>query len=402
MKKLFLTLVLAFIGMTAFAQNISGTWNGELVAGIQKIPLVLNLTAEGKCTLDSPQQGAKGIPANVDFLSADSLKVSVNSLNASYAAHLENGELKGVFTQNGFKLPLNLKPGEPAKAIRPQNPQPPYPYETEEVTFTNDKAGATLAGTLTVPADAKCVLLMVTGSGAQNRDEEVFEHKPFAVIADRLARAGIATLRYDDRATGKSIGGMDANVTTKDFAEDAAAGIEWLRSSKRFKKVGILGHSEGGSIAFMLGAQKKVDFIVSLAGPAVTGDSILLAQNKLLGGDAAKDLTIEKLREMPQIKQSPWIQWFIDYDPQNDIAKIKCPVMALNGSKDCQVVASQSVPALRRTLPKNKQNLIKQYDGLNHLFQHCQTGLPTEYGTIEETFSEEVIRDIITWVKQLK
>ena len=402
MKKLFLTLVLAFIGMTAFAQNISGTWNGELVAGIQKIPLVLNLTAEGKCTLDSPQQGAKGIPANVDFLSADSLKVSVNSLNASYAAHLENGELKGVFTQNGFKLPLNLKPGEPAKAIRPQNPQPPYPYETEEVTFTNDKAGATLAGTLTVPADAKCVLLMVTGSGAQNRDEEVFEHKPFAVIADRLARAGIATLRYDDRATGKSVGGMDANVTTKDFAEDAEAGIEWLRTSKRFKKVGILGHSEGGSIAFMLGAQKKVDFIVSLAGPAVKGDSVLLAQNKLLGGDAAKDLTIEKLREMPQIKQSPWIQWFIDYDPQSDIAKIKCPVMALNGSKDCQVVASQSVPALRRTLPPNKQNLIKQYDGLNHLFQHCQTGLPTEYGTIEETFSEEVIRDIITWIKQLK
>ncbi len=402
MKKRFLTLALACIGITASAQNISGTWNGELVAGIQKIPLVLNLTADGKCTLDSPQQGAKGIPANVDFLSADSLKVSVSSLNASYAAHLENGELKGVFTQNGFKLPLNLKSGERAKANRHQTPQPPYPYETEEVTFSNDKAGATLAGTLTIPADAKCVLLMVTGSGAQNRDEEVFEHKPFAVIADRLARAGIATLRYDDRATGKSIGGMDANVTTKDFAEDAAAGIEWLRSSKRFKKVGILGHSEGGSIAFMLGAQKKVDFIVSLAGPAVKRDSILLAQNKLLGGDAAKDLTIEKLREMPQIKQSPWIQWFIDYDPQNDIAKIKCPVMALNGSKDCQVVASQSVPALRRTLPKNKQNLIKQYDGLNHLFQHCKTGLPIEYGTIEETFSEEVIRDIITWVKQLK
>ena len=401
MKKLFLTLVLAFIGMIAFAQNISGTWNGELVAGIQKIPLVLNLTADGKCTLDSPQQGAKGIPANIDFLSTDSLKVSVSPLNASYAAHLENGELKGVFTQNGFKLPLNLKHGEPAKAIRPQTPQPPYPYETEEVTFTNDKAGATLAGTLTVPADAKCVLLMVTGSGAQNRDEEVFEHKPFAVIADRLARAGIATLRYDDRATGKSVGGMDANVTTKDFAEDAEAGIEWLRTSKRFKKVGILGHSEGGSIAFMLGAQKRVDFIVSLAGPAVKGDSILLAQNKLLGGEAAKDLTIEQLREMPQIKQSPWIQWFIDYDPQGDIAKIKCPVMALNGSKDCQVIASQNLPALRRTLPKNKKNIIKEYEDLNHLFQHCDTGHPDEYFKIEETFSEEVINDIITWVKQL-
>ena len=401
MKKLFLSLALACVSDAISGQIISGTWNGELNAGVQKIPLVLNLTDDGKCTLDSPQQGAKRIPANVDFLSADSLKVSVSSLNASYAARLENGELKGTFTQNGFKLPLSLKPGEPAKANRPQNPKPPYPYETKDVTFTNDKAGATLVGTLTIPVDAKCVLLMVTGSGAQNRDEEVFEHKPFAVIADRLARAGIATLRYDDRATGKSIGGMDANATTKDFAEDAATGIEWLRTSKRFKKVGILGHSEGGSIAFMLGAQKKVDFIVSLAGPAVKGDSILLAQNKLLGGNAAKDLTIEKLREMPQIKQSPWIQWFIDYDPQGDIAKIKCPVLALNGSKDCQVIASQNIPSLRRTLPKNKRNLIKQYDGLNHLFQHCQTGLPTEYGTIEETFSEEVINDIIAWVKQL-
>ena len=401
MKQFFFTIALVCIGVTTSAQNISGTWNGELVAGPQKIPLVLNLTDDGKCTLDSPQQGAKGIPANVDFLSADSLKVSVSSLNASYAARLENGELKGTFTQNGFKLPLSLKPGEPAKANRPQNPKPPYPYETEDVTFTNDKAGATLAGTLTIPDEAKCVLLMVTGSGAQNRDEEVFEHKPFAVIADRLARAGIATLRYDDRATGKSIGGMDANATTKDCAEDAAAGIEWLRTSKRFKKVGILGHSEGGSIAFMLGAQKRVDFIVSLAGPAVKGDSILLAQNKLLGGETAKDLTIDQLRETPAIKQSSWIQWFIDYDPQGDIAKTKCPVMALNGSKDCQVDAHQNLNALRRTLPKNKQNLIKQYDGLNHLFQHCQTGLPTEYGTIEETFSEEVINDIITWVKQL-
>ncbi len=401
MKQFFFTIALVCIGVTTSAQNISGTWNGELVAGPQKIPLVLNLTDDGKCTLDSPQQGAKGIPANVDFLSADSLKVSVSSLNASYAARLENGELKGTFTQNGFKLPLSLKPGEPAKANRPQNPKPPYPYETEDVTFTNDKAGATLAGTLTIPDEAKCVLLMVTGSGAQNRDEEVFEHKPFAVIADRLAHAGIATLRYDDRATGKSIGGMDANATTKDFAEDAAAGIEWLRTSKRFKKVGILGHSEGGSIAFMLGAQKRVDFIVSLAGPTVKGDSILLAQNKLLGGETAKDLTIDQLRETPAIKQSSWIQWFIDYDPQGDIAKTKCPVMALNGSKDCQVDAHQNLNALRRTLPKNKQNLIKQYDGLNHLFQHCQTGLPTEYGTIEETFSEEVINDIITWVKQL-
>ena len=401
MKKRFLTLALACIGITASAQNIRGTWSGELDAGMMKLALMLHVDNDSTCRLDSPDQGAKDIAGQVAFISTDSILVKMPKLVALYGGRLVDGELRGTFVQGLTALPLTLKQGSLVRR-RPQTPQPPYPYETEEVTFTNDKAGATLVGTLTVPADAKCVLLMVTGSGAQNRDEEVFEHKPFAVIADRLARAGIATLRYDDRATGKSVGGMDANVTTKDFAEDAEAGIEWLRTSKRFKKVGILGHSEGGSIAFMLGAQKKVDFIVSLAGPAVKGDSVLLAQNKLLGGDAVKDLTIEKLREMSQIKQSPWILWFIDYDPQGDIAKITCPVMALNGCKDCQVVASQSVSALRRTLPPNKQNLIKRYDSLNHLFQHCQTGLPTEYGTIEETFSEEVIRDIITWVKQLK
>lgn len=400
MKKIFITLILACIGYAVSGQNISGTWSGELDAGLQKIPLVLHLT-DGKCTLDSPQQGAKDITAEIDFISADSLQVSISSLGAAYAARLKDGKLVGTFTQRGFKLPLTLKPGEPAKANRPQTPKAPFPYDTEEVTFTNAKAGATLAGTLTTPkGGAKCVLLMVTGSGAQNRDEEIFEHKPFAVIADRLARAGIATLRYDDRATGKSVGGMDPNVTTLDFAEDAAAGIEWLRAQKRFKKVGLLGHSEGGSIAFMLGAQGKLDFIVSLAGPAVKGDSILLEQNKALVGTAAMNLTIEQLRQMPVIKQSPWIQWFIDYDPQPDIAKIKCPVMALNGNKDLQVIARQSLPALRRTLPKNKRNLIKEYEGLNHLFQHCQTGFPTEYAQIEETISEEVLTDIIDWAKK--
>lgn len=401
MKKLLLSITLACMSLATQAQNISGTWDGELNAGFQKIKVVLNLSDDGKCTLDSPDQGAFGIAATTNFVSADSVNVSIASLNASYAAKLQNGELKGTFTQSGFKLPLNLKPGKKAELKRPQNPQPPYPYETEEVTFQNTKAGATLAGTLTIPANgSKYVLLMVTGSGAQNRDEEVFGHKPFAVIADRLARAGIATLRYDDRATGKSVGGKDPNVTTLDFAADAEAGIEWLRAQKRFKKVGIIGHSEGGTIAFMLASQKKLDFIVSLAGTSVKGDSVLLAQTKAMAGPQAKDMSIEQFRKMPEV-QNPWVKWFIDYDPQGDIAKIKCPVMALNGSKDLQVISTQNLPALRRTLPKNKKNVIKEYEGLNHLFQHCQTGMPTEYVKIEETFSEEVINDIITWIKKL-
>ena len=139
---------------------------------------------------------------------------------------------------------------------------------------------------------------------------------------------------------------------------------------------------------------------MSLAGTTVKGDSVLLAQTKAMAGPQAKDMSIEQFRKMPEV-QNPWVKWFIDYDPQGDIAKIKCPVMALNGSKDLQVISTQNLPALRRTLPKNKKNVIKEYEGLNHLFQHCQTGMPTEYVKIEETFSEEVINDIITWIKKL-
>jgi pimeloyl-ACP methyl ester carboxylesterase len=401
-KRLLISAFAAF-ALQASAQNISGIWNGELNAGIQKIPLVLNLTTDGKCTLDSPQQGAKGIPADIVFISADSLNVSLKALNASFAGKLQDGELKGVFTQHGFKLPLNLKPGERAAAKRPQTPKPPYPYQTEEVTFVNAQAGATLAGTLTLPQDARCVVLMVTGSGQQNRDEELFEHKPFAVIADYLARQGIATLRYDDRATGASVGGEVKSATTRDFMGDAAAGLDFLRSRKTFDKVGILGHSEGGAIAFMLGAQQKPDFVISLAGPGVKGDTLLAAQaNRILAlHGMPESMTVEKYRQQQSIQSVPWIKWFMDYDPTDDIRRTHCPVMAINGDRDYQVISSQNLTAIRQLLPPSEKNLIKEYPSLNHLFQHCQTGLPTEYGVIEETISQEVLKDIADWLKQV-
>ena len=399
MKKLFFTLVLACIGLTATAQEVRRSWSGNLEAMGQKLPIVLNLV-DGKCTLDSPAQGATGIPATVDLLTKDSIKISVKSLGATYVACFVDGQLQGTFAQAGMKLPLNMKEISPDGPNRPQTPKGPFPYTTEEVTFTNTKAGATLAGTLTVPkGGAKCVMIMVTGSGPENRDEEIYAHKPFAVIADRLARAGIATLRYDDRATGLSVGGDMKNATSIDLAEDAAAGIEWLRAQKRFKKVGLLGHSEGGLIAFMLGAQKKVDFIVSLAGPAVKGDSILLYQSRNSGSPLAKGITMEYLRNM--MKGNKWVEWFMDYDPTENIAKTKCPVLALNGTKDCQVPAAQNIPVLRRLLAKNKKTIIKECEGLNHLFQHCDTGRPDEYYNIEETIAEEVLADIVGWVNKL-
>lgn len=415
-RKYFVTLLLVLVVLTGQAQvnpttALLGSWSGKLKVGIMSLTLVLHLEqADGyvAVTLDSPDQGAKGIAAYKEFLSDDSLAVKVESIGMTYRARLKDGQLDGTFAQNGTTIPLVLTRGVP-EVKRPQTPQEPFPYENEEVTFYNEADSATLAGTLTWPMgyDRKtkpAVVLLVTGSGQQNRDEELFGHKPFLVIADFLARQGIATLRYDDRATGKSVGGEVKNATTADFMRDAAAGLAYLRSRKAFGNIGILGHSEGGSIAFMLGAQKKADFIVSLAGPGVKGDSLLVAQSNLIMmlSGALPTMSVEKYREQEAVKQSPWIQWFIDYDPSADIRQTCCPVFALNGDHDCQVIASQNLTAIRRLLLPSKKNLVKEYPALNHLFQHCTSGLPTEYGQIEETISPEVLQDIAQWINNLK
>ena len=375
------------------------------------LTIVLHLEqADGyvKASLDSPDQSAYGIPAIKEFLSDDSVDVKVETIGATYRAKLKEDKLDGSFSQMGMKIPLEMTKGV-QEIKRPQEPKPPFPYETEEVTFKNEKDSTTLAGTLTWPVgydknQKPVVVLMVSGSGQQNRDEEIFKHKPFLVIADYLARQGIATLRYDDRATGKSVGGEVTNATTADFMRDAAAGIDYLRNRRTFGKVGILGHSEGGSIAFMLGARKKVDFIVSLAGPGVKGDTLLAAQSNrilLLSGQPA-NMTVEKYRQQDAVQQIPWIQWFNDYDPSDDIRKTRCPFFALNGDRDCQVISSLNLTAIKQLLPQSKRNLVKEYPGLNHLFQHCTTGLPTEYGQTEETISPEVLQDIAQWIQSLR
>ena len=415
MKKSIITALLALVVLTGQAQvspttALLGSWSGKLKVGAASLTVVLHLEqADGNVavSLDSPDQGAKGIPGKKEYLSDDSIAVKVESIGATYRARLKDGKLDGTFSQSGLSFPLIMTKGVP-EVKRPQMPQPPYPYTTEEVTFTNEADGATLAGTLTYPIgyDKKqkpMVVLFVSGSGQQNRDEELMNHKPFLVIADYLARQGIATLRYDDRATGKSIGGEVRNATSEDFARDAAAGINFLRDKKAFSKVGILGHSEGGTIAFMLSAQKKVDFIVSLAGPTVKGDTLLAAQsNRILSlsGQPAT-MTVEKYRQTVAPMKNHWIDWFNDYDPTENIRKTRCPVFALNGDRDCQVISTLCLPALKQLLPPSKKHLIKEYPSLNHLFQHCKTGLPEEYGQIEETISPEVLQDIATWIKTL-
>lgn len=414
-KLLFLLLTFGIFPGQAQVQTTTaliGSWSGKLKVGSSTLTIVFHLEqADGyiKVSMDSPDQSAKGIPVLKEHISDDSLAVKVEALGITYSARLKEGKLDGTFTQMGFAAPLELTRGI-TEAKRPQTPQQPYPYNTEEVTFRNETDGATLAGTLTWPTGYNSentkkptVVLLVTGSGQQNRDEEIFEHKPFLVIADYLARQGIASLRYDDRATGASAGGDVVNVTTEDFSRDAAAGLKFLRDMKAFSKVGLIGHSEGAAIAFILGAKEMTDFIVSMAGPGVKGDTLLVAQQnrvaELMG--IPTKTSIAQLRKNEQLQKTPWFRWFIDYDPSADIASTHCPVLAINGNRDCQVISQQNLTAIEQLLPKTKMNRMKEYPGLNHLFQHCYTGNTNEYRQIEETISPEVLSDIAEWIKGL-
>lgn len=414
MKKSLLFILLISVASVSYAQKINGTWKGMLTAANQKLEIVFHFQQEedGKLSgkMDVPAQSAVGIPVNLHALTEDSVSLSVAAINMTYNGKLVDGVIKGKFNQFGMSFPLELRPGEVNKPNRPQEPTVTYIYGTEEVTFSNVNANAKLSGALTYPVGYNPnkkvpVVLMVTGSGSQNRDEEVFGHKPFLVIADYLAKCGIASLRYDDRGTGKSVGGDVTNATSEDFAEDADCGLQWLRKSGKFGKIGVLGHSEGGMIAFMLAADKKPDFIVSMAGPGINGDTLLAEQRnallKLKGIPA--NVSVNTVRkEMSMQQQKPWLQFFVDYNPESDLKQITIPVMAINGSYDAQVISESNLGNIRRLLnDKNAKNLIKEYPGLNHLFQHCKPETAVDYYNIEETCSEEVLKDIANWINNL-
>lgn len=391
--------------LTAFiagaALPLAPQWSGELdVPGGVKLRLVLNFTEDSvdnfKVTLDSPDQGANGIEGKVNYLSADSIDVSVPQLYVRYKASVDSEVADGIFQQGMMALPLRLTPGE-VKAVRPQTPQPPFPYATEEVTFENPSGSSLLSGTLTLPekmTGETPVVLMVTGSGLQNRDEEMFGHKPFAVIADYLARNGIASLRYDDRGFGQSTGDV-TKATTMDFASDAEAGLQFLKSDGRFGKVGVIGHSEGASISFILANMEiKPDFVIGIGTPAVKGEIILESQLRDRGGEAAAQEGMKQVRAMA----NPWMNYFLEYDPAEDIKGAKVPVFAIYGEKDRQVSPLLNLWKFRRLQPKAT---VKVYSGLNHLMQHAETGAPEEYARIEETIAPEVMEDIVVFIKSL-
>lgn len=422
-------------GLTAAAQSpLQDTWHGTLTVPGGSLTIVFHLDPDN-CTADSPDQGVYDIPAELTELSSVKAHVTIPSLAADFEGSLMFGLLVGKFRQSGMEFPLSLKRGAPV-INRPQTPEGPFPYSTEEVTFTNPDDGAVLSGTLILPQESGSdtpVVLFVSGSGLQNRNEEVFSHKPFLVIADRLARNGIASLRYDDRSVGKSTGNA-SEATTETFRNDAEAGLNYLRSLEKFSKIGLLGHSEGGTIAFMLAGDEKTDFIISLAGTSVHGKDVIVEQNRKLLNDSGvpenitdaycnaldqlysdMDMSTEKLEEisasLPEsLRQNlkaiheitdPWIRYFVTFDPSEHIRRITCPVLALNGEKDVQVMAEDNIRTLGELLTGSGKDILKTYPDLNHLFQHCQTGMTDEYPKIEETISDEVLTDIIGWIRNL-
>ena len=432
MQNRIIIIALLLISAVSLSYAQTGSWSGKLDIQGTKLSLVFHLNDENP-TIDSPDQGARGIPIEVERGQAGKITVRIPSLGASYEGQWLINRIVGTFKQMNISLPLTLNPGED-KPKRPQTPVGPFPYSTEEVTFTNGKV--TLNGTLTLPegySHNTPALIMITGSGIQNRDEEIFEHKPFAVIADALARAGIATLRYDDRGFNGYSGDLN-ECTIDDFKNDALAGIHLLR--ERFDKIGVIGHSEGGSIAMILAAEQNADFVVSLAGMMVSGAETLLWQNKT--GLVAAGITEEvadtycKLlseaydsaisadvmpkadhKDIPEMLKhnyqavvaqirTPYMVSFLSLDIRQLIDKITCPVMVLNGTKDIQVEFATNLRAIRNILNNNPKNIVVPIDGVNHLFQNCTSGAVTEYKEIEETISPEVLEMIVSWVSEFK
>ena len=383
----------------AVPEAMKGPWSGE----IEKFGLALTLHLGDTCSVDSPDQGAYGLKAELKKVDGESVSLKFPEFHASLQATIQGDSLIGTFKQMGIKSPIRMGRGELVRN-RPQTPVPPFPYEAEEVSFSN--GDISLAGTLCLPGDQDATaVVMVSGSGKQDRDENIMDHKPFAVLADALARAGIASLRYDDRECGGSTGVFE-DATTADFATDAAAAVRFLRQ-RGFRKVGLIGHSEGGTIAFMLAGAETPDdgtpdFIVSLAGMADRGDSTLLRQTAMMIELNGAPESVAKFAAKMAYKQTvkmggKWMKSFVSLDPAPYVSRIQCPVLALNGTKDSQVIPEYNLSKIEALCPAADCRL---YEGLNHLFQHCTTGLSTEYPKIEETFSEEAISDIIAWIRE--
>ncbi len=453
-------LALTAVVSTARAQDASSieVWTGSAtLPGGAELGFSINLkrTDPHEATIDIPAQGAIGIPLEVVSIEGDSIILRIPApANAEIAGTLnDQGELAGMLKQAGIEFPFKLERSldAPAGPNRPQMPTPPYPYEVEDLVFDNDAAGVTLAGTLTIPAGEGPfpAAVLVSGSGPQDRNETLVGHKPFLVLADHLTRAGIAVLRYDERGVFESTGDF-ASATTDDFASDALAAFTFLKSDPRIdpSRIGIIGHSEGGTIAPMVAASDtSVAYIVLLAGTAVDGGEILRTQQVALtraagapesvlqeinnqmalvvdgiraGGNheavapplravlaaqspGATDAGIDQaLAQQLGFFTSPWMVRFVQLDPADALSRITQPTLALFGDLDLQVLSALNAEPMHKALelaPTEDVTIITM-PGLNHLFQQATTGAGTEYAQIEETFNPNALKLVSSWITQ--
>ena len=434
-------------------QDITGHWNGRLKVQGTQLRLVFNITKIDNvvsATMDSPDQGVKGIPSTTTGFENATLKITIANAKITYEGTLgKDSIIVGTFKQGGQSFPMNLSKEIIAKEklVRPQEPIKPYSYYSEDITFENKKAGIHLAGTLTLPKKDGVfpAVILISGSGPQNRDEELLGHKPFLVLSDFLTKNGIAVLRFDDRGTGKSTGYFKG-ATTFDFAKDVEYAIEYLQKRKEINKnkIGLIGHSEGGIIAPIIASENEnIDFIVLMAGAALRGDKLLLLQkykietqmgihkqlvennqqifagayeiilnqrieNELVSDTLSKYFTSKYGTALPDKQKtalinqlsSPWMLNFIRLDPIVYLSKVNCPVLAINGSMDLQVPSKENLEIIEDNFRKNKNTSVKvkELKNLNHLFQECKTGSISEYGLIEQTISPIALKEILNWI----
>jgi len=444
------------------APDIEGIWEGKLKVPGGELGIVFNISKnlDGTltATLDSPDQGVTGIHVEEVIFKHKTLRLEVKSVGGIYEGKVSEDFLviEGEWKQSGGAFPLTVKRVDKAvEILRPQEPKRPYPYIEKKVAYTNLKAGVKLVGMLTLPPDKGIfpAVLLITGSGPQDRNETAFGHRPFLVLADYLTRRGIAVLRVDDRGVGESTGEF-SQATSEDFASDVLAGVEYLKTCKEIdpKKIGLIGHSEGGVIAPMVAVKSPdVAFIVLMAGTGLTGEEILYLQSDLISKamgvseqEIAKsrqfnakifsvikeeednEIAKERLQQMAmaylaelsdeeksrigvseeflkaqlQNLLSPWSRFFLTYDPKPTLTKVKCPVLAINGEKDLQVPPRENLIVIEEALKSggNQDYTIKEIPNLNHLFQTTQTGLPSEYAKIEETISPVALKIVSDWI----
>lgn len=441
MKKLLLLLLLC--GGFAQAQDITGKWYGpvDLPTGTVRITIEVEQLGDSLAMLvGSPDQNNAKFPATEVSFADSVLSFSVPALQAQYrGTYTDGGTIDGTLIQRMYPMEVTFAREDPFK--RPQEPVGPFPYTEEEVVFHNPREGLKLAGTLTIPEGEGPfpAVILVTGSGPQNRNSEIFGHKSFRVIADYLTRRGIAVLRYDERGIGESEGDFHASGMTE-FADDATAALEYLRSRPETadRKVGVIGHSMGGTISFILAAREEADFIISLAGSALSGPELLRTQRQaifsasgweqsrideynaiqcrneeIVAAGENKETIEAQLREFLEttewkvmadraVAQMLSEEWYsiVRYDPTPDLRKISVPVLALNGELDLQVVPGLNLRAVEENVRAGGNDRVRtiEYPGLNHLFQTAGTGLMDEYAKIEETFNERVMRDMADWI----